>query len=136
MSRTTPASTKAQKSQCFFEGVAGLWPATLSPKEKNTDFFCAFVLAGVVLDIWEGQPRPPLRLTFLEVPPHPPPSFLSAPGPLRLTFFGAPSPSLELFLTLGKVKCHRHLGGEGAQTDIFFGGGGRGFKSQTDQSQR
>ena len=30
------ASTKAQKSQCFFEGVAGLWPATLSPKEKNS----------------------------------------------------------------------------------------------------
>ena len=29
---------------CFFEGVAGLWPATLSPQKKH-GLFCAFVLA-------------------------------------------------------------------------------------------
>ena len=82
MSRRTPASTKAQKSQCFFlfgESVAGgtdlalafaNWltnanlgsedhQASSSTSSKNTDFFCALVLAGVVLDIREGQPRPP-----------------------------------------------------------------------------
>ena len=48
MSRTTPASTKAQKSQCFFEGVAGLWPATLSPKEKTLTFFVL-----LCLPVWE-----------------------------------------------------------------------------------
>ena len=68
MSRTTPASTKTQKNQCFFEGVADALP--------QIDIF------------W---------------PPPPPP---------------------ELFLTLGKVKCHRH----------FFGGEEEGFKSQTDES--
>ena len=95
----------------------------------------------------------------------PSPSFLSAPGPLRLIFFGrgglphptpprplifvsaGPPPSQtdffgppplsppELFLTLGKVKCHRHLCGGGGLRLTFFGRrGGEGFKSQTDQS--
>ena len=35
-------------------------------KKNNTDYFilCFCACPGVVLDIWEGQPRLPLRLTF------------------------------------------------------------------------
>ena len=38
MSRTTPGQAqKHKKVSVFFEGVAGLWPATLSPQKKNTE---------------------------------------------------------------------------------------------------
>ena len=38
------------------------------------------------------------------------------------------------FLTLGKVKCHRHGLGVGAKIDRFTGGRG-GFRSKTRQNQ-
>ena len=51
-----------------FEGVAGLWPATLFTK-KNTDFFVLFCLPASFLTL--GAPN----------------SFLSAPGPPQTDFF-------------------------------------------------
>ena len=101
---------KGTKKSVFFlggESVAGQRPATPSKKHR---LFCAFVLA------------PASFLTFGKVNPdplHPPPSLLSAPGPLRLTFgwAGGVLPSLALFLTLGKVNCHRQLGRGGGASD-------------------
>ena len=53
MSRTTSASTKAQKSQCFFEGVAGLGmtadhvrPLLGSERDAESSFTCAKSLPG------------------------------------------------------------------------------------------
>ena len=107
MSRTTPASTKAQKSQCFFLLVKASPAKGRRRLQKNTDFFVLLCLPASFLTFGKVNPGPPqsafvlapasgrstttpLRLTFFwgGVPPHPPPSFLSAPGPLRLTFFG------------------------------------------------
>ena len=50
-------------------------------------------------------------------PPHSPPLIFVSAGPPQTDIFWAPPPLPELFLTLGKVKCHRHLWG--AQTDIL-----------------
>ena len=50
-----------------------------------------YACPGVFLDIREGQPQPPLRLTFFFGGPLP--SFFVSAGPaLRLTFLGAPPP--------------------------------------------
>ena len=80
--------------------------------------FCAFVLAPAsFLTFGKVNPGPPQTDIFLGEggPSPPPPSFFSAPGPdqtdILLGGGGRPSPLLALFLTLGKVNCHGHLGG-------------------------
>ena len=50
---------KVTPSQCFFEGVAGLWPATFSPKEKNTDVFVLLCLPASFLTFGKVNPGPP-----------------------------------------------------------------------------
>ena len=124
MSRTTPASTKAQKSQCFFLLVKTSPAKGWRRLQKNTDFFVLLCLLASFL-------------TFGKV----------NPSPLQSAFVLAPAS----FLTFGKVNDNPpqtdiFLGGGGGpspppsphfcqhrappQTDIFLGGGGEGFKSQ------
>ena len=58
-----------------------------------------------------------------------PPHFVSAGLPPQTDIFCPPG----LFLTLGKVNCHRHFGKGGPQTDIFWRGGGRGSTHNNTQ---
>ena len=117
--KTTPGQAQKHKKVRVF------LKATLSlQKKKNTDFLCFCACPGVVLDIF-GQPGPLQTDIFWGGGVPPSSSFLSAPAsPLRQTFFVATSPAL--FLTLGKVSCHRHLGEGGRLRLTFFwerGGG-------------
>ena len=146
--------TKRKKTLTFLCLLASFLTFEKVNPGPLSECFCA--CPGVLLDIREGQRQPPsdwhfffwggpspppppsflsapgpLRLTFCwagGVPPHPPPHFCQRrASPLRLTFFGPPPPPPELFLTLGKVKCHRHLwGGGGGGSDWHFLGGERG----------
>ena len=118
--RLQRAATDVSPEAVVWRGDA-LRPATLSPLPKKTRTACP----GVVLDIREGQPRsPPLRLTFCWKGgvPLPLPSFIFvSAGLLPQTDIFCPllSPPPALFLTSGKVYCHRHLGegGEGGPSD-------------------
>ena len=101
-----------------FEGVAGLWPATLSPKKKkkNTDFFVLLCLPRR-RSRHSGRSTPaPLRLTFFfgGSLPTPPPSFLSGPGPPQTDILlggGGPPPTPPSFLSAPASS---------PQTDIFW----------------
>ena len=73
-------------------------------KSRTILCFCAFVLA------------PASFLTFGKV----------NPGPLQTDIFCPPLPSLPALFLTGKVNCHRHFGGGGPQTDIFWERGERG----------
>ena len=116
-----------------------------SPK-KITDFFCAFVLApALFLKFGKVNPGPPQTDFFFlgrrgSLPTPPPSFFVSAGLPPQTDIFCTSSPPPPaLFLTLGRVNCHRHMGGRGGLRLTFSwvregGEVGGAFKTQTDQS--
>ena len=122
----TPCCSKGKDASPLHTIVSGFTTLALlvSPplagdaftKKKNTDFFVLLCLPSSLLTFGKVNPGPPQTDIFLgrgslPTPPH---LILSAPAsPHRLTFFAPPPPGL--FLTLGKVKSHRHLGGGGGE---------------------
>ena len=135
MSRTTPASTKAQKSQCFFLLVKASPAKGRRRLQKNTDFFVLLCFPASFLTFGKVNDGPPQTDIFFGEggPPHPaPPSFLSAPGPLRLTFFGGRGGGGVQITTL-LIPCYGRVSGCHHLQTIRPTGPVRGLRSQQKQ---